>query len=310
MVVLKSMVQRSCLMFYLFISVTLHAQTIFPLYEGVIPNSQPHQNMEYSLANKTVDSMVYRVSEPTLRIFLPTKECFRRTAVIICPGGGYGSLLTKREGSDVAVRFSEMGVVAFVLKYRLPDVRTLKDPSIGPLQDLQTAIKIVRNRAKEWDIDPTRIGVMGFSAGGHLAASSGVHGNKYWVDNSMVDINVRPNFMLLINPVISFTESIGHKGSRDNLLGKKPSRKQIHFFSNELNVDFQTPPTFLAHNNTDTVVAVENSLSFFEAIRTQGIQTEIHIYGKGEHGLLTWPLFNEWFGRCLNWMEGNGYLKD
>ena len=292
------------IMFLIFISATLNGQTVIPLYEGLIPNSRPHENEEYSKANKTVDSVVFKVSEPTLKIFLPVDEQINRTALIICPGGGYGGLLTKREGSDVATRFRDLGVAAFVLKYRLPDQRIMNDQSMGPLQDLQTAIKMVRDRAEEWGIDPAKIGVMGFSAGGHLAASSGVHGGVYWVDSSMGDVNVRPDFMLLINPVISFTESIGHLGSRDNLLGKDHSRKKVMFFSNELHVDKNTPPTFLVHNSTDSVVLVENSLRFFEEMRKQGIQTEIHIYGKGEHGFLTWPPFEEWFGRCMNWMEG------
>lgn len=254
--VLKLMPGGCRILFFIFLTISLKAQTVLPLYDGKIPNSRPHENEEYSEANKIVDSLAFKVSEPTLKVFIPDNEQKNRTAVIICPGGGYGVLLTHREGSDVAEKFRDTGVVAFVLKYRLPEQRIMNDPSMGPLQDLQTAILMVRSRAEEWGIDSEKIGVMGFSAGGHLASSSGVHDDTYWVDSSMNKVNVRPDFMLLINPVISFTESIGQTGTRDNLLGKIHSRKKVMFFSNELHVDNNTPPTFLAHNSTDSVVLV------------------------------------------------------
>lgn len=279
------------------------AQKNIQLYHNEIPNSHKCINREYSESNPVVDSLTYKVSVPSMQIFFPGIQKENQTAVIICPGGGYGVLLTKREGSDIAKKFVENGVVAIVLKYRLPDSVSMKNPAIGPLQDLQKAIFSVRQNAKLWGINPGKIGVMGFSAGGHLAASAGVHNKKFWVDTTArKDIN--PDFMILINPVISFTEEIGHKGTRKNLLGSATTRNQIDFFSNEFHVDESTSPAFLVHNSTDSVVVVENSLLFFEKLRKFKIPAEIHIYEKGEHGFLSWPSLNEWFGRCINWMKG------
>ncbi|WP_246230169.1 alpha/beta hydrolase [Mucilaginibacter humi] len=248
-----------------------------------------------------VDSLTFEVSEPTLTIFLPKKPT-TRTSVIIIPGGGYGVLLTKREGSDVARAFAAMGVTAFVLKYRIPSDRTMIDRAIGPLQDAQQAIKIVRQHAKEWKLDPQKIGVMGFSAGGHLASSPGTHFEKSLVPNEE-NTSLRPDFMLLVNPVISFSAEIGHTGSRDNLLGKSPSPENIALFSNELQVGPLTPISWLVHSSEDKVVPVANSIAFYTALRKYGIPAELHLYSKGEHGFLTAPAFVEWFGRCIYWMK-------
>lgn len=279
------------------------SQEIMELYPEGIPNSRSATNEEYSKANDLVDSVTFKVYVPTLKVFHPDTRKDDRSAVIICPGGGYGGLLTKREGSDVAQKLAEKGVTGIVLKYRLPDSTIMVHPSIGPLQDLQMAIHTVRQNADEWGIDPGKIGVMGFSAGGHLAASSGVLHKTFWVDSTREE-NVRPDFMILVNPVISFTDEIGHLGSRKNLLGDRITQDQIDFFSNERNVDASTPVTFLVHNNTDSVVIVENSLVFFDQLRKFKIPAEIHIYEKGEHGFLTWPSFDEWFGRVIHWMNG------
>ena len=286
----------------------LKSQEIIELYPDGIPNSRPAPNQEYHTANDLVDSLTFKVSIPTLKVFHPSDKGKNRAAVIICPGGGYGVLLTKREGSDVAQKLAKMGVTGIVLKYRLPDPMHLINPEIGPLQDVQMAIHTVRQNAEQWGIDPQKIGVMGFSAGGHLAASSGVHHQTFWVDSTR-GVNVRPDFMILINPVISFMDEFGHVGSRKKLLGHLESKSQIEFFSNELNVDASTPPTFLVHNNTDSVVIVENSLAFFERLRKFKIPAEIHIYEKGEHGFLTWPSFNEWFGRVAHWMKGRSLME-
>jgi acetyl esterase/lipase len=277
------------------------------LYAGKIPNATGAPNEENKKANELVDSLTFNVSIPTLTVFLPAKDKANGTAVIICPGGGYHVLLTKREGTDVARTFNKLGVAAFVLKYRLPSGKTMKDRSVGPLQDAQRAIQLVRQKAVEWNIDPQKIGIMGFSAGGHLASTAGTHYREALIENTK-GMSLRPDFMLLINPVISFTDSIGYTGSRNNLLGDAPSEKQIRLYSNELQVDKATPPSFLVHSNADSVVPVANSLSFYSALQHNGVTAGLHIYAKGEHGFLTTPSFDEWFGRCVHWMKEMGLI--
>ncbi len=173
----------------------------------------------------------------------------------------------------------------------------MPDKSIGPLQDGQEAIKIVRQRASEWNINAHSIGIMGFSAEGHLAATVGTHFDHAFTGNKK-NISLGPDFMLLINPVIRFTDSIGHFGSRNNSLGLSLGKK-IKFYSNELHVNNRTPSTFLVHTTKDSVVSPKNSLLFFKALQKNGVPVGLHLYGKGEHGFLTAPSFDEWFGRCL-----------
>lgn len=294
-------IMRLCLALFLVITYC-QAQQRIPLYDGTVPNARPAADREREEANALVDTLTFHVSEPSLTVFLPPPGKANGTAVIICPGGGYHVLLTKREGSDVARTFNELGVAAFVLRYRLPDDEIMVDKSIGPLQDAQQAIRLVRENASVWGIDPAKIGIMGFSAGGHLAATAGTHFKKDYVPNPQ-KTSLRPDFMLLINPVISMTDAVGHTGSRGNLLGNTPSVKQIGFFSNELQVDSLTPPTFLVHSDADVVVSVENSVFFYEALRKHRVTAGLHIYATGEHGFLTAPAFDEWFGRCVYWMK-------
>jgi len=184
----------------------------------------------------------------------------------------------------------------------------MPDKSIGPLQDAQEAIKIVRQRASEWNINARSIGIMGFSAEGHLAATVGTHFDHAFTGNKK-NISLCPDFMLLINPVISFMDSIGHWGSRNNLLGLSPSGKKIKFYSNELHVNHRTPSTFLVHTTKDSVVSPMNSLVFFKALQRNGVPVELHLYGKGEHEFLTAPSFDEWFGRCLYWIKMEDWAK-
>lgn len=296
------------LFFAFFLVVTYcEAQERIPLYEGTVPNSKPRADRERDEPNAAVDTLTFQVSVPSLTVFLPPPDKANGTAVIICPGGGYHVLLTKREGSDVAKAFNELGIAAFVLRYRLPDDEIMVDKSIGPLQDAQQAIRLVREKAGLWEIDPAKIGIMGFSAGGHLAATAGTHFDKAYAANPE-NTSLRPDFMLLVNPVISMTDRIGHTGSRDYLLGAAPSVDQINAFSNELQVDSLTPPTFLVHADPDVVVPVENSLCFYEALHKNKVAAELHIYSRGEHGFLTAPSFEEWFGRCVFWMREQNLL--
>ena len=281
------------------------AQRIIPLYGNKIPNSVKTNAEDKSNDDKSV---YYRVADPSLLVYLPSKELANKTAIIICPGGGYASLQIKREGYNIAEAFNKIGVTAFVLKYRLPDDKTNINKTIAPLQDAQQAIKMIRDSAAKWNIDPNKIGIMGFSAGGHLASSLGVHYNDTFTSN-VSKTSLRPDFMLLIYPVISFGEAFGHIGSRDNLIGKKPCRDSIKYFSNELFVDKHTPPTFLAHAGDDDIVNVANSIQFFEVLQKNGVNADLHIYAKGGHGFGTTPAFEEWFGRCLQWMRTLQLIK-
>lgn len=302
------MINRIVLIFFIFIVKISNAQQTIPLYSGKIPNSKISINEEQITANALVDTVTRNVSIPTLTIFLPLKNLSKGSAVIICPGGGYGGLLTKREGSDVARAFVKLGVTAFVLKYRLPNDAIMEDKSIGPLQDALQALKMVHQNALKWNIDASKIGIMGFSAGGHLASSAGTHFDSQVIENS-ANIDLRPSFMVLINPVISFSNEIGHIGSRNNLLGKSPSPEKMTFFSNELHVNPSTPQTFLVHTADDTVVSPENSFRFYHALRKNKVNAELHIYSEGEHGFLKKPVFEEWFGRTVNWMKDRSFIE-
>lgn len=278
------------------------AQQEIPLYAGAIPNAKEATNEEKCTASQVVSN----VSVPTLSVFLPPKDKATGTAVVICPGGGYGVLVIKREGYDVAEEFTKRGIAAFVLKYRLPSERTMIDPSIGSLQDAQQAIKTVRERAAEWNINPQKIGIMGFSAGGHLASTAGTHFERTVLPNPQ-GTSLRPDFLVLVYPVISFADGVGHKGSGVNLLGKNASAEQLTRYSNDLQVTQNTPPAFITHASDDTVVPVKNSLLFYEALQKKRILSDLHIYAKGEHGYLKTPSFDEWFGRCLHWLATSGF---
>jgi len=293
--------------FLLVINLTCLAQYEIPLYMDKVPNSIKTQLKEEKVFNTEVDSLISKVTNPSLRVFCPAIEKSNGTAVIICPGGGYHTLLIKREGNDIAKAFNKIGVTAFVLKYRLPNSEIMINKSIGPLQDAQKAIQVVRERAVEWSIDPNKIGIMGFSAGGHLAATAGTHFENAVIDNKR-GTSLRPDFMILIYPVISFTDSIGHIGSKENLIGRSPSKELIHYFSNEKHICSATPPAFITQSYDDIVVPLSNSIVFFEALRKFSVPAELHIYSKGGHGYLKQPPFEEWFERCQYWMKSSGWL--
>ncbi len=283
-----------------------YSQDILKLYPGKIPNEIPGPDKE----SRTDDGIVRisNISMPALLVYLPPKEKANGIAVIICPGGGYGINAIKHEGTDVAEQLNKVGIAAFVVKYRLPNDKIMKDKAIGPLQDAQQAIKTVRQRAKEWNIDPAKIGIAGFSAGGHLASTAGTHFQKALIDNPE-NISLRPDFMILLYPVISFQEDIGHKGSRTNLIGASPSKELIDLYSNELQVTRETPPAFIVHAGDDKAVMVENSLRFYEALNKHGIPSELFIFPKGGHGfgLINPTSPDRWFDRCLDWMKGNAW---
>jgi acetyl esterase/lipase len=288
----------------------LYAQKVMPLYSGHIPNSKPSVDQETSEISSDSILIIHKVSRPTLTVFLPPKEKATGAAVVICPGGGYWIVAAGHEGYDVAKRFNDMGVAAFVLKYRIPDDSTMINREIGPLQDAQKAMQYVRSHAKQYGIDPKRIGIMGFSAGGHLASTEGTHFNHAYIDNPK-KINLRPDFMLLIYPVISFTDSIGHVGSRDQLIGKSPSPEKIREYSNELQVTKQTPPTFLVHAKDDDAVPYQNSQAFYDALKQNKVNAEIYLYEKGGHGFGMNNRTSDvkWMDLIEKWMKGNGWIK-
>ena len=285
------------------------AQQVLSLYSVSIPNSKPTELKEISGTLDNGGARISNVVQPTLTVFKPAKEKANGTAVIICPGGGYAFLSSEREGTDVAKRLTELGVTAFVLKYRLPNDQSQPDKTITPLLDAQQAVRLVRQRAAEFSVNPGRIGIMGFSAGGHLAATAGTHFAKP-VGQDPANISVRPDFLVLLYPVISFTDSLMHAGSRTNLLGSTPSPDQIRLYSNDQQVSAQTPPTFLMHAADDQVVDVRNSLRFYEACRRRAVPAEMHLYPKGGHGfgLTNKTTKDNWMDRLQNWLDANGWL--
>lgn len=298
------------LLMILMCTTNLNAQEIVKLYQGVIPGSKPAPATFKEIAPVGDDGIirVSKVSEPTLTVFLPSKEKATGAAVIICPGGGYGILAINHEGYNVAKRFNDVGVAAFVLKYRLPSDAIMIDKSFGPLMDAEQAMYIVRGQAKKWNVDPARIGIMGFSAGGHLASTLTVHYDDVKIENKEM-LSLRPDFSILIYPVISFIES-PHTGSANNLAGINATQAQKEYFSNERHVTPQTPPTFLVHANDDNGVPVQNSIIFNQALVANKVKAEMHLYQGGGHGfgLNNKTTSDDWFDRLTNWMKSNKFL--
>lgn len=286
----------------------LFAQQEFPLYPKTVPNSKPVPNTQKSEIDKNGVLRISEVSVPTLTVYPADPKIANGTAVIICPGGGYRILAASHEGSDVAKIFNQMGVTAFVLKYRLPNEEAQVDKSIAPLQDAQQAIRIIRKDSTKYGIKANHIGIMGFSAGGHLAATAGTHFTKA-VGELADGSNIRPDFMILGYPVITMKD-FGHKGSMIQLLGKTPTQSQIDEYSNELHINAQTPPTFLVHAGDDTAVPVQNSLAFYQELQKNKVPAELVIYPKGGHGfgLNNKTTKEQWMENVKNWMDSMGWL--
>jgi acetyl esterase/lipase len=288
---------------FLLFSPNLTAQEVILLYPGEIPNSLPYNMKEITTNMSDGGFKGYRsISKPTLAIYLPVQSIATGAAVIICPGGGYVTESYRAEGTVIAEAFNKQGIAAFVLKYRLPSDSIMKDKSIGPLQDAQQAIKTVRQRAAEWKINPDKVGIMGFSAGGHLASTTGTHFNKSYIPNNE-NVNLRPDFLILVYPVISMTDELTHMGSRNNLLGNNPGAEQISLFSNELQVNENTPPTWLTHTGDDTAVPVENSIRFYQALIKNKVPAEMHLYPKGNHAFVLRLPTDEWMQPLFEWMK-------
>ena len=254
-----------------------------------------------------LDRAVSNVTIPTLTVYLPEGNQTNTIAVVICPGGGYARLAIDKEGHDVARWLNTIGVAGIVLKYRLPRPELAVGQKPWPIQDGEQAIRLVHSRATEWKIDPHRVGLMGFSAGGHLASTVGTHLDQAQpaTTNAVERLSARPDFMVLVYPVISMKEPITHQGSLFYLLGATPDPKLVEFYSNESQVTSRTPPTFLVQARDDRV-SIENSLRFYAALQKAGVPSELHVFEKGGHGFGLGVNGGEpaaWPNLCAVWLK-------
>jgi acetyl esterase/lipase len=247
---------------------------------------------------------------PTLTLFLPDPQPEKCAAVVVCPGGGYGHLAIGHEGREIGEWFNSLGLAAFVLKYRIAP--RYRHPA--PLDDAQRALRLVRARAQEWKIDPSRLGIIGFSAGGHLASTAATHfdDGEQKAPDPVERQSCRPDFAILCYPVVTMTDPSTHRGSRRNLLGDTPDPKLVRWYSNETQVIAQSPPTFLFHTGADQAVPAENSLMYYLALRKAGIPAELHVYEPGRHGVglaASDPILSTWSGHCEDWLRSHGVLN-
>jgi acetyl esterase/lipase len=275
-----------------------------PLWKGEVP---------FAVGTSDTD-------KPSLTFYRPPADKANGTAVVVCPGGGYGGLAMDHEGKQVAEFLNGLGVAAFVLKYRIANKERPGPLHPAPLTDAQRAIRMVRADAKLFGIDPARVGIWGFSAGGHLASSAGTHfddGDKESKD-PIDRQSCRPDFLILSYPVISMENGVAHGGSRNNLIGPKPDDKLVENLSNEKQVTKNTPPTFIFQTSADTVVLPENAVRFYLACKKAGVPVEMHIYEKGRHGVglgkdPKWTggekSIENWPDRLTEWMKARGLLE-
>ncbi len=282
---MKQQIQNHLLIIFLMLNLSLNAQEYrMPLYPGAVPDSKNTGGIEKTEISDI--TLISNVQIPDIAVYLPSKRFATGQAVIICPGGGYWVLAYDLEGTDIARYLNSIGVAAIVLKYRLPTYGNCIEPHKAPLMDAQRAMRLVRHNAAKWNINPSKIGIMGFSAGGHLASTLGTHfdyGNKSATD-SVEKESCRPDFMILMYPVISFTDTSMHLGSREALLGKEADPALVSYYSNELQVKDDTPPAFFVHADNDNGVPVENTLLMYKALRARHIPAELHILSEGDHG--------------------------
>jgi acetyl esterase/lipase len=285
----------------------VHGQEfLLPLWEGTPPLQRESNQKESSVREGIL--RIANVQEPTIEVYLPTRQISTGKAVVIFPGGGYGILAYDWEGTDFAKWLNSQGIAGIVVKYRLPKSESLTDPKEVPLLDAQRAIRLVRHHAEEWKIDTSQIGVMGFSAGGHLASTLSTqytHEVQRSKDN-LDTISARPDFSILVYPVISFRDASAHSGSRNALIGSDASQELIDRFSAELNVNKNTPPTFLVHAQDDKGVPIENSLLYYKALHSHQVKAALHIYPTGGHGFgfgLGKGSLENWREVLLGWME-------
>lgn len=295
------------LLVFLLIQFTSAAQQVLPLWEGTPPYYQASGEVEEVKATDV--ARISNVQTPDIAVFIPSKSMITGEAVVICPGGGYWILAYDKEGTDIAKYFNSKGITAIILKYRLPVSKSNTGGDKTPLADAQRAMRLVRYHAAEWGIDPHKIGIMGFSAGGHLASTLSTHfdaGNENSTD-PVEKMSCRPDFSCLIYPVITFTQDFMHKGSRTALLGSEnPQAELAQYYSNELQVKENTPPAIFIHAADDKAVPCYNSIAYFQALQKLGITTELHIYPSGGHGFglaLGRGYLSEWPNRCVDFIH-------
>ncbi|HLP04233.1 MAG TPA: alpha/beta hydrolase [Paludibacter sp.] len=284
---------------------------VIDIWNGKVPGSIPNPSYK-----QKVDSAYWIkirfVTKPTIQVYPAPADKNTGTAVVVCPGGGYYGISFINEGIEVAKWLNQLGITAVVLHYRLPDDAIMVNKSIAPLQDGQEAMRIVRRNAKKWHIDPHKIGIMGFSAGGHIASTVSTHfdENVYEPKDST---SARPDFSLLVYPVISMDTAITHMGSRECLLGKNPSTEIVKHFSNALQVTAKTPPAFMIHSMDDGTVPVENSIEYALAMKKNNIPCELHIYERGWHGYGLGKrnpgTESAWTEACEKWLKVNDLLS-
>ena len=290
----------------LFTTMAFSQNHILPLWEGTPPLQNPSDLKEESTQHEIL--RIANVQTPTIEVYLPTKQIATGEAVVIFPGGGYGVLAYDWEGTEFAKWLNVQGIVGIVVNYRLPISLSLTDPKEVPLMDAQRAIRLVRQNAEAWNINPNQVGIMGFSAGGHLASTlSTQYTHEVDRPKDAVDaLSARPDFSILVYPVISFRDAAVHSGSRKNLIGDNASQELIDRFSGELNVTTETPPTFLVHAQDDKVVPIENSLLYYQALHKHGVKASLHIYPSGGHGFafgLGKGAVEGWRDVLLAWMR-------
>jgi len=294
----------------LFISGAMAQNHVLPLWpEGQVPGYKASDVEQKSNTDASGILRISGVTIPTMDVYLPEKGKATGAAVLICPGGGYGILAASHEGSDIARWFNERGIAGIVLKYRLPNPKAMSPQHEMPLRDAMQAMRLIRQHAGEWAIDKDKIGVMGFSAGGHLASTLSTHYHRGQYGSE----DAKPNFSILIYPVVTFGEINTHIGSRKNLLGPDSTAQLVKYYSNELWVDEKTPPAFLVHSMDDKTVPVENSINYYLALKKFNIPAEAHLYPQGGHGygmrtagkgsLEGWPAAME------AWLKSLGYIR-
>lgn len=290
-------------------SINTAAQEVIPLY----PDGTPGLKVTGVKENVTRDEEVSRVSNitnPTITIYQPENKT-TDAAVLICPGGGYSILAYDKEGTDVARWFSARGMTAVVLKYRLPERENFDNAGIRPLQDAQAAIRYMRKNADKYGLATHKIGIMGFSAGGHLAATASTLFAQQVGEITDEKVSVRPDYSLLIYPVISFDDAITHAGSKERLIGKNPAKETENLFSPDKQVQADTPPAFLV-STTDDWVVPENAIAYYLACKKNKVPVEIHIYEKGGHGYAlkkrNLGAVESWPDQMEAWLKNRGIL--